>query len=95
MVQALEAHKFVHVSVHELIYSVCDDCQQGKIQQLHFPLSHRVRSAPRELIYSDVWGRAQTSVSGHNYYVSFQETYSWFTWLYLIRCKSDVFYVFV
>jgi hypothetical protein len=46
-------------------------------------------------VFSDVWGAAQTSVSGHNYYVSFIDTYSHFTWLYIIKRKSDVFDIFV
>jgi hypothetical protein len=36
-----------------------------------FPLSTRVTKFPLEIIYSDVWGPAQTSVSGHRFYVSF------------------------
>ena len=50
---------------------------------------------PLELIFFDVWGHAQTSVSGHNYYVSFIDAYSRFTWLYLIKKKYDVFDVFI
>jgi histone deacetylase 1/2 len=73
---------------------VCDACQQGKSHQLPFPLSTHVIKTPLELIYSDVWGPAQTSVSGHNYYVSFIDAYSRFTWLYLLKRKSDVFDVF-
>jgi histone deacetylase 1/2 len=46
-------------------------------------------------VFSDVWGHTQTSVSGHNYYVSFIDAYSCFTWLYLIKHKSDVFNVFL
>jgi histone deacetylase 1/2 len=42
-----------------------------------------------------VWGPAQTSVSGHNYYVRFIDGFSHFTWLYFIKRKSDVFDVFV
>jgi len=40
-------------------------------------------------------GPAQTSVSDHNYYVSFIDTYSRFTWISLIKHKSDVFDVFL
>ena len=42
-----------------------------------------------------MWGPAQTSVSGHNYYVSFVDAYSRFTWLYLLKRKSDVFDIFI
>jgi histone deacetylase 1/2 len=73
---------------------VCDACQQGKSHQLPFPISTHVINSPLELIYSDVWGPAQPSVSGHTYYVSFVDAYSRFTWLYLIKRKSDVFEVF-
>jgi histone deacetylase 1/2 len=75
--------------------SVCDACQQGKSHQLPFSESSRVVKTPLELIFSDVWGPAQTSVSGHNYYVSFIDAYSRFTWLYLLKHKSDVFDVFL
>ena len=74
---------------------VCDACQQGKSHQLPFSSSTHVIKAPLELIYSNVWGPAQTSVSGHNYYVSFIDAFSRFTWLYLLKRKSDVFNVFV
>jgi hypothetical protein len=57
-------------------------------------VSHHVTTA-LELIYSNVWGLAPTSVSGHNYYVSFVDAYSRFTWLYLIKRKSDVFDIFL
>ena len=34
-------------------------------------------------------------MSGHNYYVSFIDAYSRFTWLYLLKRKSDVFDIFI
>jgi histone deacetylase 1/2 len=75
--------------------AVCDACQQGKSHQLPFSESTHIVKAPLELVYSDVWGHTQTSVSGHNYYVSFIDAYSRFTWLYLLKRKSDVFDVFI
>jgi hypothetical protein len=44
-----------------------------------------------ELVFSDVWGPAPTSVGKYNYYVSFIDDFSKFTWIYLIRHKSEVF----
>jgi histone deacetylase 1/2 len=75
--------------------AVCDACQQGKSHQLPFSLSTRVTKHPLEIIYSDVWGPAQVSVSGHHFYVSFVDAYSRFTWLYLIKHKLDVYDVFL
>jgi histone deacetylase 1/2 len=53
-----------------------------------------VSTTPLQQIFSDVWGPAPTSVGRHNYYVSFIDDYSKFTWIYFIKKKSDVFDVF-
>jgi hypothetical protein len=50
-----------------------------------------VSSRPLELILSDVWGLAPTSVGRNNFYVSFINDFSKFTWIYLLRHKSEVF----
>jgi hypothetical protein len=49
---------------------------KARVVSYLFSLSSHVTHAPLQLIYSDVWGPAQTSVSGHNYYVSFVDAYS-------------------
>jgi len=82
-------------SVSNKLYVVCDACQQGKSHQLPFSLSPHVTHAPLELIHSDVWSPTQTSVSGHNFYVSFVDDYSRFTWFYLLKRKCDVFDIFL
>jgi histone deacetylase 1/2 len=62
--------------------------------QLPYSISNKISSAPLDLIYSDVWGPAPCSVGRHIYYVSFIDDYSKYTWIYLLRQKSDVFQVF-
>jgi histone deacetylase 1/2 len=42
-------------------------------------------------VFSDVWGPAIASVGNQKYYVSFVDDYSKFTWIYLLKNKSDVF----
>ena len=49
---------------------------------------------PLELIHSDVWGPAIASSGGYKYYVSFVDDYSRFSWIYLLKHKSDVEQVF-
>ena len=71
--------------------SVCDACQQAKSHQLPYPRPSSVSSHPLELIFSDVWGPAPSSVGGNKYHVSFIDNYSKFTWVYLLKFKSDVF----
>jgi histone deacetylase 1/2 len=74
--------------------SVCDSCQRAKSHQLPYSISNKISSAPLQLIYSDVWGPAPISVGRYNYYVSFIDDYSKYTWIYLLKHKSDVFHVF-
>lgn len=74
--------------------TVCDACQKGKSHQLPYPRSTCVSSSRLELNFSDVWGPAPTSVGRNNYYVSFIDDFSKFTWVYLLRQKSDVFQKF-
>ena len=74
--------------------SVCDACQRAKSRQLPYNLSHHVSTMPLELIHSDVWGPAIASSGGYKYYVSFVDDYSRFSWIYLLKHKSDVEQVF-
>jgi hypothetical protein len=74
--------------------SVCDACQQGKTHQLPYPRSTSVSASPLDLVFSDVWGPAPTSVGRNNYYVSFIDDHSKFVWIYLLHRKSEVFQCF-
>jgi hypothetical protein len=74
--------------------SVCDACQQAKSHQLPYPISTSTSKAPLELIFSDVWGPAYDSIGRYKYYDSFIDDFSKFTWIYLLKHKSDVFQKF-
>lgn len=91
--QVLSHHKlpFVRDSNNK---AVCDACEQGKIHQFPYPKSTSVSTEPLNLVYSDVWGPAPTSVGRHNYYVSFIDDYSKCTWIYFLKHKSEVFSCF-
>jgi histone deacetylase 1/2 len=73
---------------------VCDACQRGKSHQLPYPKSFSVSNNPLELVFSDVWGPAPDSVGGRKYYVSFIDDFSKFTWIYLLKKKSEVLHKF-
>jgi hypothetical protein len=45
-------------------------------------------------MFFDVWGPAPSSVGRFKYYVSFIDDHSKFTWLYLLKNRSDVFQKF-
>jgi len=74
--------------------TVCDACQKGKSHQLPYPRSTSISLSPLELVFSDVWGPAPTSVGKNSYYVSFIDDFSKFTWIYFLRHKSKVFQKF-
>jgi histone deacetylase 1/2 len=73
---------------------VCDACQRAKSHQLPYPKSTSISNHPLELVFSDVWGPAPDSASRYKYYVSFVDDYSKFTWIYLLKFKSEVFQKF-
>ena len=76
------------------VETICDSCQCAKSHQLPYPVSTSVSTKPLQLIFSDVWGPAPSSVGRHTYYVSFIDVYSKFSWIYLLKKRSDVFQVF-
>jgi histone deacetylase 1/2 len=43
--------------------TVCDACQKGKSHALPYPKSFSTSSSPLQLVFSDVWGPAPSSVS--------------------------------
>ena len=73
--------------------SVCDSCQKAKSHQFPYTSSNNKSGAPLDLIHSDVWGPVPVSVGNHAYYVSFIDDYSRYTWIYLLKQKSEVFQV--
>jgi histone deacetylase 1/2 len=58
-------------------------------------MSSSVSTAPLEQVFSDVWGPAPLSVGKHAYYVSFIDDFSKFTWIYLLKKRSDVYQAFL
>ncbi|KAG8499323.1 hypothetical protein CXB51_005887 [Gossypium anomalum] len=67
---------------------VCVACQQGKSHKLPFSRSNTKYVDLFELVVSDLWGAA-VPCEGNLYYVSFLDMTSRFTWIYLIRRKSQ------
>lgn len=71
---------------------ICEACVIGKMARLPFPKkSARLTSRPLELIHSDVCGPMQTeSLGKKRYFLTFIDDFSRFTYVYLIRRKSEV-----
>jgi hypothetical protein len=48
-------------------------------------------SFPFELVHSDVWGPSpNTTMGGSKYFVIFVDDYSRFTWIYLLKNRSEL-----
>jgi hypothetical protein len=73
---------------------VCNSFQRAKSHQLLYDSSNKIVAGPLDLIHSDVWGPAPASIRKFSYYVSFIDDHNKYTWIYLLRQKSDVFVVF-
>jgi hypothetical protein len=88
--RVLDQNKIV-VSKESSSGVMCDACQSAKNHQLPFPKSSSVSKAPLELVFLDVWGPAPSYVRKNNYYMSFIDDYSKFTWIFLLKNKYEVF----
>ena len=70
----------------------CIPCLYGKMHNLPFPKSQFHASFPFELVHSNVWGPAPvTSIDGYRFYVLFVDHFTRFTWIFLLKAKSEIF----
>jgi histone deacetylase 1/2 len=68
----------------------CISCCIGKSHKLHAPSSLTVYHHPFEVVHCDLWGPAPfVSSAGYNYYISFVDTFTKYTWIYFLKSKSD------
>ncbi|KAF2361468.1 Integrase catalytic core [Trinorchestia longiramus] len=74
----------------------CENCCDGMSHRLPFSrVDQRKVRKPLELIHSDVCVKINpSSLRGESYFVTFIDDYSRYTWVYIIKNKSDVFGVF-
>ena len=66
------------------------------MHNLPFLKSQFIAFTPFELVHSDLWGPApMNSINGFKYYILFIDHFTRFTWIYLLKSKSEVFAKFV
>lgn len=85
----------IAVNTEVLPSLICNACQLGKSHQLPFSSSSHVSTVPLELVHTDVWGPALSSVNNSKYYVSFIDDFSRYVWIYFLKNKADVEKVFL
>jgi hypothetical protein len=73
----------------------CMPCQLGKQPALPFNNSESIASATFDLIHSDVWGPSPVpTVGGSRYFVIFVDDFSRYTWIYLMKNRSEVLTIY-
>ena len=74
----------------------CDACKLRKIHQESFPSIAIKTNKPLQLIHSDVWGPSPNiSIEGYRFYLLFVDDFSHFCWIYPMKHKSKVPYIFL
>ena len=73
----------------------CEACLFRKQHKLSLSsIVHHIRK-PFKIIYYDIWGPASVmSNFGFKYFVLFVDDFSRFTWIFFLKNKSDVAFVF-
>ena len=74
----------------------CESCQRGKHARHSFSRwVHNKAEAPFSLVHSDVWGPSRVnSTLGLSFLVTFIADFSRCTWLFLMKSRSKLFFIF-
>ena len=72
-------------------FLVCDACQLGKFKRATYPSRDNRVTKPFQILHCDVWGPSPlTDLLGHQYFLICTDDHSRFTWLFLLKNKSEV-----
>ena len=78
-------------SINKIPSDRCEACCLGKMHCISLPMTFNRSTRPPQLIHFDVWGPVpMCSSTGERYITIFIDDFSLFTWLFLIKNKSDV-----
>lgn len=72
----------------------CSDCSINKSHKLPFPQTSITSKRPLEYMFADVWTSPIVPVDNFKYYLVIYH-YTRYTWLYVLKRKSDLQAVFV
>ena len=83
----------IKISNKEPSSFICDHCTMAKASQLPFISVNKRSSFPFELIHIDLWGPSPVvSRSGFRYYACIVDDFTRFTWIILLKAKSEFFH---
>ncbi|KAL8090596.1 hypothetical protein AgCh_039879 [Apium graveolens] len=74
--------------------TVCQICPAARQTRKPFPVSHVKSNKAFQLLHIDVWGPYRTkSLTGCNQFITIVDDFSRFTWVHLIKYKTEVYSV--
>ncbi|XP_019195989.1 PREDICTED: uncharacterized protein LOC109189817 [Ipomoea nil] len=79
------------IQFHKPVDFVCDTCHFAKQKRSVFPISNTRAEKCFDLMHLDVWGPfAVASLKREHYFLTIVDDYSRFTWIHLMKTKSEV-----
>ena len=77
--------------ISHLNKKACDICPLAKQKRLPFTDSTSHSIHPFDIVHMDIWGPISSpSVHGHRYFLTVVDDFSRYTWIYLMKHKSEV-----
>lgn len=74
----------------------CESCVNGKHHRSSFPKSKSKTSEPLEIVHFDVCGKMrEKSLGGGEYFLTFTDDLTRYSWVYILKSKAEVFERFV
>jgi len=69
----------------------CQSYQLAKFYALPFKNNEAISQAPFDLVHSNIWGPSPNStMGGSHYFVIFVDDFSLYTWIYLLKNRSEL-----
>ena len=74
---------------------LCVGCNIGKSHRLPFSLNNNRCPLPFDRLHYDLWGSSLVcSLTGFHYYAMFIDDCTRFSWFFLLKHKSDIWYLY-
>lgn len=74
--------------------SPCTVCPLAKQRRLSFDCHNHMSVHPFDLVHADIWGPFhELSYNGFRFFLTLVDDYSCFTWVYILKHKSDVSHI--
>ena len=88
LLKQMYPHEFKNFDVTSIM---CESCQLGKFKRTSYPAHNNRLKHPFQLLHCDVWGPSpHTDLLGHRYFLICTDNHNKFSWLFLLKNKSEV-----